>query len=96
MDIFEICQEVNDMLRNNNETSARNQLIQLLDYLTSHNIPYPAVVNHLIRVTGLYPYLQLETSDWQEQFVYNAFKVDTGDKNPITLHREQSSLLNSS
>ena len=93
MDVFEICQEVNDMLRNNNETSARNRLIQLLDYLTSHNIPYPAVVNHLIRVTGLYPYLQLETSDWQEQFVYNAFKVDTGDKNPITLHREQSSLL---
>lgn len=93
MDVFEICQEVNDMLRNNNETSARNRLIQLLDYLTSHNIPYPAVVNHLIRVTGLYPYLQLETTDWQEQFVYNAFKVDTGDKNPITLHREQSSLL---
>ena len=26
MDIFEICQEVNDMLRNNNETSARNHL----------------------------------------------------------------------
>lgn len=51
------------------------------------------MVNHLIRETGLYPYLEKEYSDWQEQFVYEAFKVNTGEKEPLTLHREQSLLL---
>ncbi|WP_254073650.1 DEAD/DEAH box helicase [Cellulophaga sp. HaHaR_3_176] len=53
------------------------------------------MVNHLIRETGLFPYLEPETSNWEERFIYNAFKVDVGEEKPLTLHREQSLLLKS-
>lgn len=93
MDIFNTCQDINNLLLNQQEIDARNLLIQLLDYLNSQNIAYTPLINHLIRETGLYPYLQIDTSNWQEQFIYHAFKVNTGDKEQMTLHREQSSLL---
>lgn len=95
MNIFNVCYEINNMLLSQQEAEARNKLIQLLDYLNSQNIPYTPLINHLIRAIGLYPYLQPETSNWQDKFVYQAFKVDTGDTHQITLHREQSSLLKS-
>lgn len=59
MDIFNTCQEINEFIVNQQEAPARNLLIRLLDYLNSHNIPYTPLINHLIRETGLYPYLQL-------------------------------------
>jgi len=92
MEIFETCSFINDLLTNNDEVSARTELIKLLDHHEKNNISYSPVVNHLIRQTGLYPYLQLETSSWQERFVHEAFKVDIG-RNKATLHREQSSLM---
>lgn len=92
MEVFETCQKINDYLLANNEIMARNELINLLDYHEKEDLDYTPLVNHLIRETGLYPYIQIETSTWQDRFVYEAFKVDIGGKE-ATLHREQSSLL---
>jgi hypothetical protein len=93
MEIFESCQTINTFLQSNNEKEARNELIKLLDYHEENKIPYSNLVNHLIRETGLFPYLDIETSNWEDRFVYEIFKVNTGEDNPLTLHREQSSLL---
>nr|MBU3860493.1 hypothetical protein [Flavobacterium sp. MC2016-06] len=54
---------------------------------------YNPLVNHLIRETGLFPYLQQETSNWEERYIYEIFKVNIGEEKPVTLHREQSFLL---
>ncbi|WP_305812314.1 DEAD/DEAH box helicase [Photobacterium leiognathi] len=55
--------------------------------------PYNPLINNLIRQVGLYPYLDLDTSSWQDRFAHESFKVDVGGKKPLTLHREQSSIL---
>ena len=93
MDIFASCSEINDLINSNLEDEARNALIKLLAHHESNNINYTPLVNHLIRSAGLYPYIQKDTADWQDRFVYEAFKVDTGSTEPLTLHREQSNLL---
>jgi len=93
MDIFEACQEVQDLLNTSKENTAREKLIKILDFHNSENLPYSPLVNHLIRNVGLYPYLENETADWQDRFIYEAFKVDVGQDVPVTLHREQSSIL---
>ncbi|WP_413514134.1 DEAD/DEAH box helicase [Myroides odoratus] len=93
--IFENCQVINNLLVQEQENQARQELIKLLDFHKKNNLPYTPLVNHLIRETGLFPYLEPETSDWQERFIFNAFKVDVGENKPLTLHREQSFLLKS-
>jgi len=93
MDVFESCHKVNDLLNQSSFVEARNKLIQLLDFLGREELDYPELVNHLIRQTGLFPYIQPETASWQDRFIYESFKVDVGDKEPITLHRDQSMLL---
>lgn len=92
-DIFNECSCINSLLMSGQEKEARDKLIQLLDYHESKQVEYSPLINHLIRATGLYPYLQIETADWNDRFVYEAFKANTGDKEQKTLHREQSSLL---
>lgn len=92
MDIFETCYEVNRLLALRNEIAARNLLIRLLDDLERSDTAYPLVVNEMIRATGLFPYLQLKTSSWDQRFVHYAFEVDVG-RRIATLHREQSSVL---
>lgn len=91
--VFDRCSEINDLLIGNKESKARQELIKLLDYLETNNMEYTPLVNHLIREAGLFPYLDPKTSNWEERFVYDAFKVDVGEDKPLTLHREQSSLL---
>lgn len=91
--IFDTCQIINDLLVSRKENEAREELIKLLDYHKTHEEKYSNLVNHLIRETGLYPYIQLDNSDWEERFIYNLFKVDVGFEEPVTLHREQSLLL---
>lgn len=91
--IFENCHTINDLLISNKENEARQHLIKLLDYHNTNQIEYNPLVNHLIRETGLFPYLEPETSNWEERFIYDAFKVDVGEEQPLTLHREQSLLL---
>ena len=93
MNVFDTCHEINDFLLEKDETQARDRLIKLLDYHAEEEIPYTPLVNHLIRETGLYPYLQTETASWSDRFIYEAFKVDIGRGEERTLHREQSHLL---
>jgi hypothetical protein len=92
MEIFDSCHLINNHLISNQEVQARNELIKLLDYHEKNDIEYSTLVNHLIRETGLYPYLKADTANWDDRFVYEIFKVDIGGKQS-TLHREQSSLL---
>lgn len=93
MEIFETCGLVNDLLNAGEENQARNELIKLLDHIEVNDLPYTELINHLIRATGLYPYLNLETASWQDKFVYEAFKVPVSHTKTVTLHREQSALL---
>ena len=93
MYIFNQCKEINNHLDLNNEDKARNQLIVLLDYMKSNSVEYSPIVNHLIRLTGLYPYINTDNAILEDRFIYDIFKVDTGSEEPLTLHREQSSLL---
>ena len=92
MEIFETCHEINALLAAQNELAARNLLIQLLANLEHTSTPYPQLVNHMIRATGLFPYLQLATASWDQKYVHHAFEVDVG-RRLATLHREQSSVL---
>jgi hypothetical protein len=91
--VFDQCHIINELLISNQENEARQELIKLLDYHNNNDLAYNPLVNHLIRETGLFPYLEPETSNWEERFIYNAFKVDVGEEKPLTLHREQSFLL---
>lgn len=93
MDVFEECSAINDLLQGDEEIEARSRLIRLLDTLEKAGEAYNPLLNHLIRQSGLYPYLEPETSIWQDRFVYESFKVDIGQDEPVTLHREQSLVL---
>lgn len=93
MDIFEACHKINSFLISGKELEARNELILLLDYIDRENKEQSPLINHLIREVGLYPYLKLESSEWQDRFAYEAFKADVGGGTETTLHREQSRLL---
>jgi len=92
MNVFETCHEINNLLTARNELAARNLLIRLLADLEQAGTPYPQVVNHMIRETGLFPYLQLDGASWDIKYVHQAFEVDVG-RRVATLHREQSSVL---
>lgn len=60
--VFESCHEINTLLNENNESEARDKLIKLLDYHERNETPYTPLVNHLIRILGLYPYLRTESA----------------------------------
>lgn len=93
MEIFEECSIINDLLQAEDGVEARNRLIRLLDSLGREEKSYDPLLNHLIRESGLYPYLDPETSSWQDRFVFESFKVDIGHDEPVTLHSEQSLVL---
>ncbi|WP_121418842.1 DEAD/DEAH box helicase, partial [Pseudomonas aeruginosa] len=95
MDSFEHCHEINELILAGNEGGARNKLIKLLDFFEESGEKYTPLVNSLIRQLGLYPYLDVESASWQDKYVFEAFKVDVGGGSRLTLHREQSYLLNS-
>ncbi len=91
--IFNASHKINTLLLAKNEFDARNELIKLLDYHETNKIEYSDLVNHLIKETGLFPYLRTETACWSDRYIYELFKVNTGSKRNLTLHREQSALL---
>jgi len=93
MEVFNECKIINKLIENDNDNEARNSLIKLLDYLKKNEVEYTPIINNLIRQTGLYPYINLDNANWNDKLVYDMFKVNTGENKPITLHREQSSLL---
>jgi len=93
-EIFELCQEVNTLLMEHKEQKARDKLIELLDSINNiEKTKYGHLINHLIRESGLYPYIDTQNCTWEDKFIHEAFKVDVGYDNFITLHREQSLLL---
>ena len=93
IDFFPICQRINFLLEQRKEGEARDEVIKLLDEYTKIKEPYPQLLNHLIRLVGLYPYIQSDNASWSDKFVYEVFKSDIGLAKPVTLHREQSKLL---
>lgn len=94
MDLFTAYQQINDLYEEGNkENEARQKLIQVLDEHEKNQIPYNPIINHLIRKSGLYPYIKLDTALWEDRIVYEAFKVDIGKKEPAPLHIEQSRIL---
>lgn len=94
-DLFYKCSEINDYLIDGDEPKARDLLIQLLDYVGRNNIQYFLLLNSLIREVGLYPYMDVNSSEWEDAFVYNLFKADIGLNEEKVLHREQFRLLSS-
>ncbi len=93
MDIFEKCKKINKDIELKNDDNARNDLILLLDYMKKNKMEYTPLINHLIRETGLYPYINTESAIFEDRLIYDIFKIDTGDIKPVTLHREQSNVL---
>lgn len=91
-DIFEWCRNIGMLLEQSQEQEARNELIKLLDYINKNDIAYSPLVNHLIRMSGLYPYIHTDTSNWDDRFIFEAFKANVGSEE-VTLHREQSNIL---
>lgn len=92
-DIFVRCSEISDKLNEGNVNDARSMVIKLLDNLRTHDNPYMPLINHLIREVGLYPYINLETANWEDRFAYEAFKADIGEEEKCTLHLDQSLVL---
>lgn len=64
-----------------------------MDKLHGDKSSYTPFLNHLIREVGLFPYMGLEHADWQDRFVYEAFKSDVGEQDNRVLHIEQSQVL---
>lgn len=98
MDLFEECKIIGSLIDSGDEKKARNKLIQTLSSIQdSEDRGYPEIVNHFIRVLGLYPYIRESGASWQERYISEAFKVDVGGiqegQNLVTLHREQSRIL---
>lgn len=93
MEIFDQCKIINGLIEDGEASAARNELIKLLDHHEVEGIEYSPIVNHLIRQTGLYPYLDSSRAIWQDRLVFELFKVDTGDVEEKTLHIEQANLL---
>ena len=93
IDYFEACRGICDLLDSGDEGAARNCLIKLLDNFEQNRSPYNPLVNHLIRELGLYPYIEEENADWEDQYVKQLFEANIGGGKVATLHREQSRLL---
>ena len=49
--VFESCHQINELLVNNDENEARQELIKLLDFHKQNELDYSSLVNHLIRQT---------------------------------------------
>lgn len=92
-EIYERCSEINDLLNAHDKSKARSEVIKLLADINGDKVLYTPLLNHLIREVGLYPYLDPETSNWNDRFVSEAFKADIGEEELCTLHLEQSNVL---
>ncbi|EGR1858397.1 DEAD/DEAH box helicase [Vibrio cholerae] len=90
--VFENLHDINDLIKANEIDFARNEVIKLLAKIEKDKLEFPEPLNHFIREVGLYPYLNLEKASWQEKFIHESFKVNSGDVD-VTLHKEQSALL---
>lgn len=90
MATFEQLKEINILINENKESKAREELIKLLD---KEQKPYSALLNHLLREVGLYPYIDNRNANWKDNFVCDLYKVNVGEKDDKVLHREQGAVL---
>lgn len=99
--VFKKCKDINDLININEEKTARDILIFLLDYINSHAEKkeiyeyYGQILNHLKRELGFYPYMEIEHAIWQDRYAYEYFTLPIGKDNKyLTVHREQSNVIN--
>ncbi|HFC8843192.1 TPA: DEAD/DEAH box helicase [Neisseria oralis] len=99
--VFKQCKDINDLININEEKTARDILIFLLDYINGHSEKkeiyeyYGKILNHLKRELGFYPYMEIEHAIWQDRYAYEYFTLPIGKDNKyLTVHREQSNVIN--
>ena len=92
-DLFDRCRHIAKLLETGKLGEAREALILLLDAMEVEHIEKDALVNHLIRISGLYPQIEEKTATFSDALVKSLFSVNVGNEEPVTLHRDQSELL---
>lgn len=100
-DLFDECKKINSLFNEEKEEEAREALINLLDYIRNNidielqPLSHRQFFYHLIRMSGLYPYLDkyIEDAIFEDKLVYNFFSI-SDNKKSIVLHREQLRVLN--
>lgn len=99
--VFKQCKDINDLININEEKTARDILIFLLDYINGHSEKkeiyeyYGKILNHLKRELGFYPYMEIEHAIWQDRYAYEYFTLPIGKDNKyLTVHGEQSNVIN--
>lgn len=92
-EIFDICNNVNELILNRQMDIARTEVIKLLDRLNRDGDEYSPMINHFIREVGLFPYIDRNTASWQEQAIVEVYKTDLGGGEQKTLHSAQSKVL---
>lgn len=99
--LFDECKKINLLFNEGNDNEAREKLIELLDKIQSNNSiidsepkEHLTFLSHLIRKSGIYPYLKdyLNYSIFEDLLVYSAFETNINNED-IILHREQSRIL---
>ena len=90
---FQKYQEINGLINNGQLSQARSEVIKLLDDRNKRNLQSNPILNHLIRQVGLYPYMDVQSSDWADAFASNMFRADIGGGQNSILHIEQANIL---
>lgn len=99
--LFDECKKINLLFNEGNDNEAREKLIELLDKIQSNNSiidsepkEHLTFLAHLIRKSGIYPYLKdyLNYSIFEDLLVYSAFETNINNED-IILHIEQSRVL---
>lgn len=90
--IFHRCQDIVNHINSGKVSDARDMTIRLLDEIKQNGIEQDMMVNHIVRMLGLYPYIKGEMF-WSDSIAYNSFKTFVSKSTTKTLHFEQSRLL---
>jgi len=90
---FEECANINSLIESGDEILASEELIRVLDKIQKADLKPDALVNHLSRRLGFFHYINPESSNWDDRLVHEVFKVNTGEEELKTLHKDQSLLL---
>lgn len=90
---FQILQRVALGLSNQQEeTEARDTLLRILEF-REQLTDYTQLLNSLIRQSGLYPYMDLTDSSYEDSLATEVHRALPGDANADIFHREQLNLL---
>ena len=60
--IYSECDQINDLIEKRDMATARCKVINLLDRMQQDGNQYNLMVNHFIRVVGLFPYIDKKTA----------------------------------